>query len=472
MQIMLKEIFSKYNKLFFLLTDFFILNSSYLVSIWIYHNLIFERFNLIKENTFKLLIYSNLIWIVLIRIFKGHNSLRFETIEKKVTRLVKMIITFVLILILDSLLLRNISIPFKFIIVFLFLFSLSAIISRLILIILLKDIRKKGVNVKNIAIIGLNQSALDVIELFQKEVTFGYNFIGYIDNNESIEYRGKINFLGTIDEMLNNSFTQNIDEIYFTQEEYDKNTIKKLIEFCEHKFIRFKILPTFKQYTLNRKLNIDFYNDIPVLVLRKEPLENVFNQSIKRLFDLFFSISIILLIYPWLFPIVYLLIKVTSKGPIFFVQDRSGQDNKVFKCYKFRTMRINKDANSKGTLVNDPRITPFGKLLRKTRIDELPQFINVFLGQMSVVGPRPHMIKHTEEYSRLVNEFLVRQFVKPGITGWAQTTGYIDESKKLQEMKDKVIKDIWYIENWSFLLDIKIILLTIYNIIRKDKNAY
>lgn len=469
---MLKEIFSKYNKLFFLLTDFFILNSTYLISIWIYHNFIFEKFNLITENTFKLLIYSNLIWIVLIRIFKGHNSLRFETIEKKVTRLVKMIITFVLILILDSLLLRNISIPFKFIIVFLFLFSLSAIISRLLLITLLKDIRKKGVNVKNIAIIGLNQSALDVIALFQKEVTFGYNFIGYIDNNESLEHKGKINFLGTIDEILNNSFSQNIDEIYFTQEEYDKNTIKKLIEFCEHKFIRFKILPTFKQYTLNRKLNIDFYNDIPVLVLRKEPLENIFNQSIKRLFDLFFSISIILLIYPWLFPIVYLLIKVTSKGPIFFVQERSGQDNKVFKCYKFRTMRINKDANSKGTLVNDPRITPLGKLLRKTRIDELPQFINVLLGQMSVVGPRPHMIKHTEEYSRLVNEFLVRQFVKPGITGWAQTTGYIDESRKLQEMKDKVIKDIWYIENWSFLLDIKIILLTIYNIIHKDKNAY
>ena len=135
-------------------------------------------------------------------------------------------------------------------------------------------------------------------------------------------------------------------------------------------------------------------------------------------------------------------------------------------------MRINKEANNIGTLINDPRITPIGKLLRKTRIDELPQFINVFLGQMSVVGPRPHMIKHTEEYSRLVNEFLVRQFVKPGITGWAQTTGYIDESRKLQEMKDKVIKDIWYIENWSFLLDIKIILLTIYNIIRKDKNAY
>jgi lipopolysaccharide/colanic/teichoic acid biosynthesis glycosyltransferase len=219
-------------------------------------------------------------------------------------------------------------------------------------------------------------------------------------------------------------------------------------------------------------LNIDFYNDIPVLVLRKEPLENVFNQTIKRLFDLFFSISIILLIYPWLFPIVFLIIKLTSKGPIFFIQDRSGQDNKVFKCYKFRTMRINKDANSTGTLINDPRITPIGKLLRKTRIDELPQFINVFLGQMSVVGPRPHMIKHTEEYSRLVNEFLVRQFVKPGITGWAQTTGYIDETRKLQEMKDKVIKDIWYIENWSFLLDIKIILLTIYNIIRKDKNAY
>ena len=469
---MLKLVFSKYNRLFFLITDFFVLNSTFFVSIWIYNNLILESLNLFNVNTFKLLIYSNLIWIVLIRIFKGHNSLRFETIEKKVTRLVKMIITFVLILTLDSLLLRNIPIPFRFILIFLILFSSLTITCRLLLIVCLKNIRRNKINVKNIAIIGINQNALDVIELFKKEVTFGYNFIGYIDNTESKDHVNTLNYLGTLKDFIENRYSTKVDEIYFTPDDYENQTIKKLIEYCEYNFIRFKILPTFKQYTLNRKLSIDFYNDIPVLVLRKEPLENIFNQTIKRLFDLFFSISMIILIYPWLFPFVFLLIKLTSKGPIFFIQERSGQDNKVFKCYKFRTMRINKESNSIGTLVNDPRITPIGKFLRKTRIDELPQFINVFLGQMSVVGPRPHMIKHTEEYSRLVNEFLVRQFVKPGITGWAQTTGYIDESRKLQEMKDKVIKDIWYIENWSFLLDIKIILLTIYNIIRKDKNAY
>lgn len=469
---MLKLVFSKYNRLFFLITDFFVLNSTFFVSIWIYNNLILESLNLFNVNTFKLLIYSNLIWIVLIRIFKGHNSLRFETIEKKVTRLVKMIITFVLILTLDSLLLRNITIPFRFILIFLILFSSLTITCRLLLIVYLKNIRRNKINVKNIAIIGINQNALDVIELFKKEVTFGYNFIGYIDNTESKDHVNTLNYLGTLKDFIENRYSTKVDEIYFTPDDYENQTIKKLIEYCEYNFIRFKILPTFKQYTLNRKLSIDFYNDIPVLVLRKEPLENIFNQTIKRLFDLFFSISMIILIYPWLFPFVFLLIKLTSKGPIFFIQERSGQDNKVFKCYKFRTMRINKESNSIGTLVNDPRITPIGKFLRKTRIDELPQFINVFLGQMSVVGPRPHMIKHTEEYSRLVNEFLVRQFVKPGITGWAQTTGYIDESRKLQEMKDKVIKDIWYIENWSFLLDIKIILLTIYNIIRKDKNAY
>ena len=135
-------------------------------------------------------------------------------------------------------------------------------------------------------------------------------------------------------------------------------------------------------------------------------------------------------------------------------------------------MYLNKDSELKGTLKDDKRITPFGKMLRKTRIDELPQFINVFIGQMSVVGPRPHMLKHTEEYSILIDEFLVRQFVKPGITGWAQTTGYIDETRKLQEMKDKVKKDVWYIENWTFFLDLKIIGLTIINIFRKDENAY
>ena len=190
------------------------------------------------------------------------------------------------------------------------------------------------------------------------------------------------------------------------------------------------------------------------------------------MFDLFFSLFIILILYPLIFPAVIIIQKLTSKGPVFFIQKRSGQDNRVFNCIKFRTMFIDKSNNIIGTQKNDPRITPFGKFLRKSRIDELPQFINVFKGDMSVVGPRPHMLKHTEEYSKIVDEFLVRHFVKPGITGWAQATGYIDETKKLQEMKDKVKKDIWYIENWSFVLDVKIIMLTVFKICSKDKNAY
>ena len=182
---------------------------------------------------------------------------------------------------------------------------------------------------------------------------------------------------------------------------------------------------------------------LPILLIRKEPLENLFNKFIKRIFDLFFSVVVIILIMPWLFPIVYLIQLFTSKGPVFFVQLRSGQDNKIFKCLKFRTMYVNNLADQIGTIDNDPRITPFGKVLRKTRIDELPQFINV----------------------------LVRHYVKPGITGWSQTTGYIDESQKLQEMLDKVKNDIWYIENWSFMLDMKIIFLTVFNIFKGDINA-
>ena len=194
---MLKKVFSKYNKLFFLLSDFVVLNITFILSIWIYQNLIFEKFNLVNDNLFKLLIYLNLIWIVLIRIFKGHNSLRFETIEKKVTRLLKMIITFDLILFLDSLLLRNLSTPIKFILIFILLFSFFSMCFRLFLIIYLKNTRRKGINVKNIATVGISQNAIEVIKLFQKEVTFGYNFIGYIDNSESKEHTGKIKHLGT-----------------------------------------------------------------------------------------------------------------------------------------------------------------------------------------------------------------------------------------------------------------------------------
>ena len=180
----------------------------------------------------------------------------------------------------------------------------------------------------------------------------------------------------------------------------------------------------------------------------------------------------IIFILSWLFPILALIIKSTSKGPVLFKQKRSGIDNIVFNCYKFRSMTQSLDADSKQATKGDSRITKIGAFMRRTSLDEFPQFINVFFGEMSIVGPRPHMLFHTEEYSKLIKKYMVRQLVKPGITGLAQVRGFRGETRKLKDMEGRVRLDVWYIENWSLILDVNIILLTIRNAIKGDEKAF
>jgi exopolysaccharide biosynthesis polyprenyl glycosylphosphotransferase len=217
---------------------------------------------------------------------------------------------------------------------------------------------------------------------------------------------------------------------------------------------------------------IEGFGHIPVISFRQEPLENVLNRFLKRSFDILFSLFVIIFILSWLVPILAIIIKLESKGPLFFVQMRSGKDNAAFKCYKFRSMRVNNDSDKKQASRQDARITKVGAFIRKTNIDELPQFFNVLIGDMSIVGPRPHMLSHTEEYSKLISKFMVRHFLKPGITGWAQVSGYRGETRTIDAMERRVEADVWYLENWSFLLDLKIIFLTMWNTFKGEENAF
>ena len=206
--------------------------------------------------------------------------------------------------------------------------------------------------------------------------------------------------------------------------------------------------------------------------MRNEPLQDEFNRLIKRIFDIIFSSIAIILVLSWLLPLLSILIKISSKGPVFFVQSRSGLDNIEFKCYKFRTMVVNSLSDQEQATKNDIRITKIGRFLRKTSLDELPQFFNVFIGNMSVVGPRPHMLVHTKSYSEIIDNYMVRQLVLPGITGAAQANGFRGETKNIKDMQDRVKYDVWYIENWSLLLDIKLILITFVNLFKgQDKAA-
>jgi putative colanic acid biosynthesis UDP-glucose lipid carrier transferase len=207
------------------------------------------------------------------------------------------------------------------------------------------------------------------------------------------------------------------------------------------------------------------------MTLRREPLQSLFNRVLKRAFDIGFALTVICTIFPFVFPLIILAIKLESPGPIFFIQKRPGRRNKLFNCIKFRTMRVNNQTELQATK-NDPRITKTGAFLRKTNLDELPQFFNVLFGDMSVVGPRPNLVSQLEMYSKWISKYPVRHFILPGITGYAQVNGFRGETKQPELMEKRVEYDILYMENWSFALDLKIIFLTVWNMIRGEKNAY
>ena len=236
--------------------------------------------------------------------------------------------------------------------------------------------------------------------------------------------------------------------------------------------VHFYSVPNVSNY-LHHRMYFNMIGTVPYLSFFRDPLSSsVQNRVIKRTFDIVFSLTFLCTIFPIVLLVVAVITKITMPGPLFFRQKRNGLNDKVFYCIKFRSMRVNDDADKVQATKDDPRKTKWGNIMRKTNIDELPQFINVLLGDMSVVGPRPHMLKHTEEYSQLIDKYMVRHFVRPGITGWSQVTGFRGETKELSQMEGRVKGDIWYIEHWTFRLDLYIIFKTIANAIRGEKEAY
>lgn len=236
--------------------------------------------------------------------------------------------------------------------------------------------------------------------------------------------------------------------------------------------VHFYSVPNVSNY-LHHRMYFNMIGTVPYLSFFRDPLSSsVQNRVIKRTFDIVFSLTFLCTIFPIVLLVVAVITKITMPGPLFFRQKRNGLNDKVFYCIKFRSMRVNDDADKVQATKDDPRKTKWGNIMRKTNIDELPQFINVLLGDMSVVGPRPHMLKHTEKYSQLIDKYMVRHFVRPGITGWSQVTGFRGETKELSQMEGRVKGDIWYIEHWTFWLDLYIIFKTIANAIRGEKEAY
>lgn len=317
-------------------------------------------------------------------------------------------------------------------------------------------------NTRNVIVIGNNEKTRQLINTFNKRLDFGYKFKAQFNINEE----------GFILEKCFDYIIENeIDEIYFSVSELSNKQINRLIDFADNNLRVLKFIPDNKDI-FSKKLKYEYYDYIPILSIRTIPMQEPANKFFKRFFDILLASFIIIFILSWLTPILAILIKLESRGPVFFKQTRSGFSNTEFYCYKFRSMTPNKEADLHQATKGDLRITKMGKFIRKTSIDELPQFFNVLFGEMSVVGPRPHMVMHTNMYALKVDKFMVRHFVKPGITGLAQTSGFRGEIEGDKDIIGRVKYDIFYIENWSLLLDLKIIIQTFINALKGEQKAY
>ena len=335
---------------------------------------------------------------------------------------------------------------------------------------ILKRYRRYGRNYKKVIIVGAGKNGLNLYAEMRKDLAYGYQVYGFFDDNILLK-NTLPNYLGMTHEVDSFALKNTIDEIYCTLPNSQDEKILGLLNFAEKNMIRFYLVPEFSRY-VKKKLTLESIESLPVMGVRSEPLQSIHNQIIKRTFDIIFSLLFLGVIFPFLFAVIGLIIKISSPGPIFFKQKRTGIYGKEFDCYKFRSMRMNEDADEKQASKDDPRTTKIGHFLRRSNLDEIPQFYNVLRGDMSVVGPRPHMLKHTKLYSSIIDKYMVRHLVRPGITGWAQVNGYRGETKTMEQMEGRVRLDVWYIENWSFLLDLKIIFVTIINMFKGERNAY
>ena len=335
---------------------------------------------------------------------------------------------------------------------------------------LLKYYRKKGRNYKRVIIVGAGKNGMNLYAEMKREITYGYNVYGFFDDNILLKHTLP-NYLGMTHEVEDFVSKNDIDEIYCTLPNSQDEKIMRIFNFAEKHMIRFYIIPEFSRY-MKKRLDLKSIESVPIMAVRSEPLQFVYNQIIKRTFDMVFSFCFLVTLFPILYFIFGILIKISSPGPIIFKQIRTGIYGKSFNCYKFRSMRKSENANEKQAEKNDPRTTKIGQFLRHSNLDEIPQFYNVLKGEMSVIGPRPHMLKHTELYSSVIDKYMVRHLIKPGISGWAQVNGYRGETKTIEQMEGRVRYDVWYLENWSFILDLKIIMVTILNMFKGEKNAY
>ena len=344
------------------------------------------------------------------------------------------------------------------------------LLSRILFALITGNIKRWVVKRYTVAIWGFNKTSIELASHLETHSYF-IDFIGILNENSSLNHTTKEKFNIEFLEAIKSASELNVDELYIVSKPDLISDLNYFFELGDKHCMRLKFVPDFSLIS-KKHFSSSHLDNFHVIKPRYEPLQNAYNRLIKRIFDIIFSSLVILLILSWLYPLIAFLIKRQSNGPVLFKQMRTGKKNEPFCCYKFRSMYINVGDESQQAKKVDSRVTPIGKILRRTSLDELPQFFNVLMGSMSVVGPRPHMIKHTSDYNDLIHNFMVRHFVKPGITGLAQVSGLRGETKTVSDMIRRVNKDIEYVQRWSLITDIKICFWTVIVAVKGDENAF
>ncbi|MFD2514347.1 undecaprenyl-phosphate glucose phosphotransferase [Pontibacter locisalis] len=460
--------YTSFSKALNLIVDFFLLNLALYICFVLKNP---DKFGDDVSERYKVgFLILNLIWFYCATINKLYEDIFKRDAIPTIRVTLQALILMGIISLVQSSILPYTNLSFWLISTFLIIYGILLLTWKTVFLLARRPKRWSLVRFKRIVIVGAGTQGVDLYNYLTENKQLGYDVVGFFDDNTpSLPNRNKV--LGTVEDCLNFVEEHGIAEVYCALPDIARDKIRMLMEESDKRMIRIKLVPDVKDY-FKTNFMVELYGHMPILTPRREPLEDKANEIVKRGFDIAFSLCVTVFLLSWLIPVMALIIKMESKGPVFFRQLRSGKDNRPFYCLKFRSMHVNNDSDLKQATKGDARITRVGSFIRKTSIDELPQFINVLMGDMSVVGPRPHMLKHTEDYSQIVDKFMVRHFIIPGITGWAQVTGYRGETKDAEVMEKRVEADIWYLENWSFLLDLKIVVLTAWQAIRGNGNAY
>lgn len=459
--------FERYLQITLLLLDIVALN----VVFFIFQIVFTNRFHFESSDAyFKYILVANGAWLLLaffLRTYSPNILLNFEDFTKRTIQVFLVWIILVLFYLFFS---RELTVSRFFIISSTSAFGLGLLLNKFIYLGILRYFKNSQFLVKRILILGYNETAKKLASHFEQDA-LNTEIIGFVEDEENVQELSHYPVLANVDETLRVAKERNVQEIFSTITPEQNKYIYDLMYQSEKECIRFRIVPNLSVF-VTREVHIEYYGELPILSLRKEPLDDVGNRIKKRALDLGISLFVTVFILSWLMPLIGILILLESGRPVFFKQLRTGRDKKPFYCWKFRSMRKNKEADLRQASKDDNRITALGRFLRKSSLDEFPQFINVLRGEMSLVGPRPHMLKHTSDYSKVVNDYMVRQFIKPGITGWAQINGYRGEIFNPEQIRMRVNKDLWYLENWTLWLDIRILFLTVYYIFKGDSKAY